>query len=110
MPNRTDHRTTEHPPGLPEPSYASPWPEDCIARYLTPAGEHVDITYVSRAGYLLSTCTGCGNVDDTDTYGLLSDPPEKEDARIEKALPEAREQAQAHAERCRALPRPTVTS
>ena len=84
------------------------WPEGVIARYLTVAGATVDITYTSHSGLLTATCTGCGNVEHTNTGGLLSDTPETEDARVEKALPESRELAQAHAETCRAMARPTV--
>ena len=93
------------PSGQPTPE---PWSDGLIARYLTVAGATVDITYASHSGLLAATCTGCGDVERTDTGGLLSDPPEKEDARIEKALPESRELAQAHAEKCRALPHPAV--
>jgi hypothetical protein len=98
---------TDQPQPQPTPQ---PWPDDTIARYLAVAGATVDITYASHSGLIVATCTGCGNVERTDTGGLLTDPPEKEDARIEKALPESRELAQAHAEKCRALPRPAVTS
>jgi hypothetical protein len=84
------------------------WPEGIIARYLTVADATVDITYASHSGLLVATCTGCGWVEHTSTHGLLSDPPEKEDARIEKTLPESRELAEAHAESCRALLRPTA--
>jgi hypothetical protein len=103
-----EHRT-DQPPQQPSP-VTEPWPDGCIARCRTVAGATVDITYASHSGLIVATCTGCGNVERTNTGGLLTDPPEKEDARIEKALPESRELAQAHAEKCRALPRPAVTS
>jgi hypothetical protein len=86
-------------------AYRAAWADNAIARYLTVAGATVDITYASHSGLLAATCNGCGQVERTDTGGLLTDPPEKEDARIEKALPESRELAQTHAEKCRALPR-----
>lgn len=84
------------------------WPGGVIARYVNVVGAHVDITYASHSGLITATCTGCGWVDLTDTGGYAYDPPEKEAARVEKALPESREYAQAHAEKCRALPRPTA--
>lgn len=83
-----------------------PWSEGTIARYWTVAGATVDIAYASHSGLLIATCTGCEQIERTDTGGLLTDPPEKEAARIEKALPQSRELAQAHAAECRALPRP----
>jgi hypothetical protein len=101
---RTDQQPQQPTPGT------GPWAEGVIARYLTVAGATVDITYASHSGLIVATCTGCGNVERTNTGGLLTDPPEKEDARIEKALPESRELAQAHASECRALPRPAVTA
>lgn len=90
-----------------QPSPAvEPWPEGVLARYLTPAGQFVDITYSSRLGWVYATCGGCGTVERTDTGGYLDDPPEKETERVDQVLPESRELAQAHAEKCRALPRP----
>lgn len=79
-----------------------------LARYLTVAGATVDIVYTSRSGWLTATCNGCGDVETTDTHGLLSDPPEVEDVRVEQSLPESRELAQAHAEKCRAIPATTT--
>lgn len=102
-------RTDQHS-AQPNPSaLAEPWPAGVIARYLAVAGATVDIAYASHSGLLTATCNGCGNIERTDTGGLLSDPPEKEEARVEKALPDSRELAQAHASECRALPRPAVT-
>ncbi|MFG2532737.1 hypothetical protein [Streptomyces sp. NPDC048516] len=87
------------------------WPEGVIARYLTVAGTadptaYVEITYTSHSGYLVATCAGCGDDEYTETHGRLDDPPEREAERVEEALPESREWAQAHAEKCRAMPRP----
>ena len=69
------------------------WPEGVIARYLTVGGATVDVTDRRTEDYLryAADCTGCGN---RWTHG---------DERY------AREWAQAHAERCRALPQPEVT-
>lgn len=89
------------------------WPEGVLARYLTVAGTadpaaYVEITHTSRSGYVIATCNGCGQVEDTETHGRLDDPPELQAERVEEALPESREWAQAHAEKCRAMPRPTA--
>jgi hypothetical protein len=86
-----------------------------IARYLTVAGSSlardelaVDIDYASGTGWITSTCAACGTSERTDTGGLIYNTPEEEQARVDAALPEARIWAQAHAETCRALPRPTA--
>ncbi|WP_327268795.1 hypothetical protein OG233_14055 [Streptomyces sp. NBC_01218] len=91
------------------------WPEGVIARYLTVAGSSlgrediaVDITYTSRSGWLIATCGGCGLVARTNTDGYLYDTPEEEQARIDRALPASRADAQSHAETCRAMPAPTA--
>ncbi|GGX40441.1 hypothetical protein [Streptomyces noursei] len=82
------------------------WPEGVIARYLTVGGATVDVTYTSHSGWLTATCSGCGQIERTETYGFIYDTPEQEAERVEKALPESRELAQSHAEKCRAVPRP----
>jgi hypothetical protein len=69
-----------------------PWPQGCIARYWTTAGATVDITEIganAQHGYSLA-CTGCPHWE----------TPGTED--------EAHSHAQAHAETCRALPRPAA--
>ncbi|MFE0794738.1 hypothetical protein [Streptomyces mutabilis] len=73
------------------------WPEGVIARYLTLAGiadpnATVDITDNGEETYwrYALSCAGC-SMTDMDS--------EKDDAR---------RRAQAHAEKCRALPRPTA--
>ena len=67
-----------------------PWGPGMIARYWTVAGATVDITEIGTAaihGYNVA-CTGCPHWQTPDT----------ED--------DAHRNAQAHAETCRALPRP----
>jgi hypothetical protein len=98
-------------------SEQQPWGSDVIARYLTVAGSSlsredltVDITYASHSGLLTATCNGCGDTEWTSTGGRTYDPPEKEDERVEKALPESRLLAQTHAEKCRAMPPPAVAA
>jgi hypothetical protein len=68
-----------------------PWPDGCIARYWTVAGATVDLTGGGDRTYV--RCTGCP-YDMGGTWW-------SEDT--------AHERAQAHAESCRALPRPAVT-
>lgn len=87
-------------------AHQAAWDDNVLARYLTAAGATVDITYTSHSGLLAATCTGCGQIERTDTGAMTYDPPEKEQARIEQHLPTNRELAQAHASGCRALPRP----
>jgi O-succinylbenzoate synthase len=87
---------------------ATAWPEGVIARYLTVAGATVDITDDSRRGYIVATCTGerCGWRERTSIDGYVYDTPEETQARIEEWLPSNQEEAQAHAEKCRAMPKP----
>jgi hypothetical protein len=79
-------RTT---PVQPTPA-AEPWPDGVIARYLTVAGATVDV----RGGgdHASMTCLGCD-----EGYASFGER-------------RTRELAQAHAEKCRALPRPVVTA
>ena len=66
------------------------WPAGVIARFLTVGGATVD---VSENG--LSCCTGCGHNNRARWFGAQG---------TTETL--AREWAQAHAETCRAMPRP----
>jgi hypothetical protein len=82
-----------------------------LAHYLTVAGSSlaredlaVDIVYTSSTGWITSTCAGCGASERTDPGACVYDTPEEEQARVDKALPNARPWAQSHAETCRALP------
>ena len=106
---------TEPTPAIPEwlvsqLQYRAARAENAIARYLTAGGATVDITYASHTGWLTATCTGCDQVERTETDGRIYDTPEQEAERVEKALPESRKHAQTHAEKCRAMPRPAVTN
>jgi hypothetical protein len=74
---------TQQPPS----PFAQPWPQGVIARYLTIAGATVDLTRTND-GKTVSRCTGCG------------------DARFPNSELFLRGEANSHAERCRALPRP----
>ncbi|MFI1562173.1 hypothetical protein ACH4ZX_03765 [Streptomyces sp. NPDC020490] len=104
----------------PQPTPA-PWPESVIARYLTVGGATVDLT--ERSGYYNRTeptetyvaCGGClathtvewGWSGYADEYDL---PQDNFDEGGKRSTPKAREWAQSHAERCRAMPRPAVTA
>ncbi len=87
-----------------------------ITSYLTVSGSDlgrqelaVEIAYATLNGMLTATCAGCGETEGTSTHGLFSDTPEEEQARIDKELPTARRWAQSHAEKCRAMPKPTTS-
>ncbi|WP_318205364.1 hypothetical protein [Streptomyces sp. SCL15-4] len=67
-----------------------PWPDGVTHRYANLVGATVDITDSGRGRYD-TKCTGC-------PYGNSS-----------KFEANAHTEAQAHAERCRALPRPEAT-
>lgn len=70
-----------------------PWPEGTIARYWTVAGATVDVTDKGVREYqrYATNCTGCPYEDEVSMEAI------------------AHRDAQTHAERCRALPRPEVT-
>lgn len=70
---------------------AQPWPSGTIARYLTIVDAIVDITGTSKQAHF--RCTGCNY-----GHGMNARP---EDI--------CHQRAQAHAETCRALPRPEAT-
>ncbi|MEU1293038.1 hypothetical protein ABZ439_11490 [Streptomyces sp. NPDC005840] len=76
-----------------------PWPEDVIARYLTVGGATVDTVETSKA--LISTCCGC-HARDVDYFDPMCSGQRMEDY----TRGQANAWAQAHAEKCRALPRP----
>jgi hypothetical protein len=94
------------------------WPEVVIARYLNLGGATVDVTETGpRDSRLLhstvAACSGCpasdrsawedGHYDCSGTFH-----PMPREASVRRAEYAAREWAQAHAEKCRAMPRPTA--
>ncbi|MFI1371323.1 hypothetical protein ACH4UY_04835 [Streptomyces longwoodensis] len=114
MTNGTDQPARQH---TPHTAPAEAWPVGVLARYLTVAGSSlaredlaVEIVYTSSTGWITATCAGCGTSERTDPGASIYDTPEEEQARVDKALPNARPWAQAHAEKCRAVPRPAVTA
>jgi hypothetical protein len=92
----------------------SAWPEGVIARYLTVGGAIVDITTQpgeDAATATAGTCSGCGAVEIIDWIrpawsSYANQYVEELDEGGEHATPKVRGWAQAHAEKCRAMPRP----
>lgn len=72
-------------------------PEGLISRIQTSTGTAIDVAYVSHSGALTVTCTACPWSERIDTGALTTDPPEKEEALIERHLLEAESFQQAHA-------------
>ncbi|MEU5596848.1 hypothetical protein [Streptomyces sp. NPDC020298] len=86
---------TQTPSQAPSPAstpWQVPWPDGCTARYWAVAGATVDVLVRKDADHWPydTKCTGC---------------PYKDVFPSEDA---AHRDAQRHAERCRALPRPTA--
>lgn len=91
------------------------WPEGVIARYLTVGGATVDLTYQLNVltppepFATLATCNACTAASEHNhhrmVWGLAS---QYEEHHPEAADRDAREWAQAHAEKCRAMPMPTA--
>lgn len=89
------------------------WPEGVIARYLTVGGALVDVShetlYVDDAkpNTTLARCggAGCGSYNDEE-WGRWADRFDNGSGAADSVV---REWAQAHAETCRALPKPGVT-
>lgn len=92
------------------------WPEGVVARYLTVGGATVDITELhtlppNPEPYATSAaCTGCPATKEAGHYrSVYGDYGGSWDEHEpEAAEQKAREWAQAHAETCRALPKPEV--
>ncbi|MEU5596637.1 hypothetical protein [Streptomyces sp. NPDC020298] len=89
--------------------FAEPWPSKVIARYATVAGATVDLMQLDSA--TRSKCLGCGSHEDhaiRDYYYSHGSREPVYFANRDKADREAHKWAQAHAEMCRALPKPGV--
>ncbi|MGW7020852.1 hypothetical protein ACWGGS_16100 [Streptomyces decoyicus] len=73
-------------------SIQAAWPEGVIARYLNLGSGTVDIADKGEESYwrYAAACTGCPATDETDVEDF------------------ARNWAQSHAEKCRAMPRPAA--
>jgi hypothetical protein len=83
------------------------WPEGVIARYLTVGGGIVEVETQFAPGLTaepiatLTYCTSCPASDEFDHFI-------QGEWREAWADTRARQWAQAHAEKCRAMPRPTA--
>ena len=91
------------------------WPEGVIARYLTVGGATVDLSHAAgHSGTTYETqavCSGCPDKKAASHWrgsGSSFNGTYTEEHRSDLADKEARTWAQAHAERCRAVPRPTA--
>ncbi|MGV2914709.1 hypothetical protein [Streptomyces alfalfae] len=94
------------------------WPDDVIARYLTVAGEALaDPTIATeviehRDDYDTARCTPCGSTASysMETARLLAKKRGADPGFLGPREPSrlAWQWAQEHAEKCRALPRPTA--
>ncbi|MFJ9633763.1 hypothetical protein ACIRU8_39325 [Streptomyces sp. NPDC101175] len=84
----------------PSSAFAEPWPEGVIARYLTIGGTTVDIEQ-QREGWRSNHwfCRGCPATSHGAYTGPFGNP---------FSPFQIHDQAQEHAEKCRAMPRPTV--
>lgn len=97
-----------------------PWPEGVIARYLTVAGATVDLTHGDRTyptpdgigetrNHTLAACTGCPAAEEFSHWRVVKRMTFDDKVRDPEAADrDAREWAQAHAEKCLAMPRPEV--
>jgi hypothetical protein len=77
-----------------------------IGQYLTVGGATVDITDESHSDRITITCLGCTWTTHEYLRGIYTDTPDQTAQRVAENLPTAREQAQAHASTCRAMPLP----
>lgn len=87
------------------PVYAQGWPAGVVARYLTLGHAHADVTYEPSRG-LRAHCTACPWTHYEHFEVLGSDTPEDAATKVAAYLPDARAEAQEHAEICRAVPVP----
>lgn len=105
MGHATDPQQQKHDPRT------EPWPDGVIARYLTVGGALVDLSHDvyyltdTEPNTTIARCGGCAahHQEQWSAYAYRSNNGSS------GADTEAGKWAQAHAERCRALPRPAVT-
>ncbi|MFJ3699516.1 hypothetical protein ACIPW9_36230 [Streptomyces sp. NPDC090052] len=95
------------------------WPENVLARYLTRGDATVDITEIDRnergggVYQTVASCAGCLKEErhqwEDGFYDFNSQfHPLSRDEAIQRSETKARNWAQAHAETCRAMPKPTT--
>jgi hypothetical protein len=88
-----------------EQQSTEPWPEGTLARYTTVGGALVELTDGPKL--ITGTCTGCPEAAWPTPFHY---DPSMTGYRMESWVRQgAANWAQAHAEKCRALPRPAVT-
>ncbi|MFJ3663135.1 hypothetical protein ACIPPM_22020 [Streptomyces sp. NPDC090119] len=97
------------------------WPEGVIARYLTVGGAtvyliHGNRTYPTNDGigatrnHTTAVCTGCPAAEEFSHWKTVRGNYSSWETRDpDSADRDARDWAQAHAQTCRAMPRPAVT-
>jgi GMP synthase-like glutamine amidotransferase len=102
-------------PSTDQTAQPAAWPEGVVARYATVGGAHVNMTHrltvhnPPEPFATLAACTGCPASEEVNHYRLVWGlTAQHEEHHPEAADRDAREWAQAHAEKCRALPRPTA--
>jgi hypothetical protein len=106
--DRNGHTSNGHSPRTDavNAQQAAPWPEGTIARYLTVGGAIVELT--DGPDSIKGTCAGC---PESEWPYPFSYDPMCEGFRMESYTRHgATAWAQAHAEKCRAMPRPAVTA
>jgi hypothetical protein len=81
------------------------WADGTLARYLTVGGATVDIIDMQAIDQLVYHCTGCDWNGHRNLMKNIDDTPKQIAERIAEQLPEVRRLSQAHAEKCRAMPR-----
>lgn len=79
-----------------QPTTATSWPKGVVARYLTVGGATVDVDDTPHW-----RCTGCPGT----SYGAYTNPWDTPFTPAAIA-----EQAQTHAEKCRAMPKPEASN
>lgn len=87
---------------------AENWPEGVIARYVTDAGKMlgdpmVTVDLIEKSDRIVGRCTACPVTDD-----FHFDPMCTGARATGWAAKQGAQWAQAHAEKCRALPKPEV--
>ncbi|MGW5173164.1 hypothetical protein ACWERY_02200 [Streptomyces sp. NPDC004082] len=105
---------------MPSSTQTAEWPQGVIALYLTAGGASVALTHGNRTyptpdgigqnrNHTLAVCTGCATAEEFSHWRVVRGAYSTWDTRDSDAADQdARAWAQTHAERCRAMPRPTA--
>jgi len=97
----------------PEATTASTWPDGVFARYQTLANATVDLTYKPVGTDKTATHTECTGCEDSETHEWANWYHDARGKAVgfqdrDKGDRNARDWAQTHAEKCRALPKPSA--